>query len=99
VPLSDNGQIAHQSGLRYGQSWPNTSAALAPRCNGYLWIVLREPGNNTPLRAVNGHCLGCGYRLAWIVFRGKRDSARGLERERGLSKNGNKIVTARFSLG
>jgi hypothetical protein len=30
-----------------------------PRCNGYVGIVLREPGRNTPLQAVNGKCLGC----------------------------------------
>ena len=35
-----------------------------PRCAGYLGIVLREPGRNTPLQAVNGHCLKCDYRLA-----------------------------------
>jgi hypothetical protein len=29
----------------------------SPQCNGYLGIVLREPGRNTPVRAVNGHCL------------------------------------------
>jgi hypothetical protein len=57
-----------------------------PRCNGYVGIVLGEPGRNSPLQAVNGHCLRCGYRLAWIVIRGKRDSTRGLERERRLSK-------------
>jgi hypothetical protein len=57
-----------------------------PRCNGYVGIVLHEPGRNTPLQAVNGHCLGCGYRLAWIVIRGKRDTVRGLERERRLNK-------------
>ena len=38
-----------------------------PLCNGYLGIVLREPGRNTPVRAVNGHC-----RLAWIVISGKQ---------------------------
>jgi C4-type Zn-finger protein len=43
-----------------------------PRCNGYLGIVLREPGRNTPVRAVNGHCLKCGYRMAWIVIKGKQ---------------------------
>lgn len=42
-----------------------------PRCNGYLGIVLREPGRNVPLQAVNGHCLGCGYRMSWIVIQGK----------------------------
>jgi hypothetical protein len=45
-----------------------------PRCAGYLGIVLREPGRNTPLQAVNGHCLKCDYRLAWIVIRGGRGS-------------------------
>ena len=40
-----------------------------PRCAGYLGIVLREPGRNTPLQAVNGHCLKCDYRLARIVVR------------------------------
>ena len=25
-----------------------------------------------PVRAVNGHCLKCGYRLAWIVIKGKQ---------------------------
>lgn len=35
-------------------------ARACPRCNGYLGIVLREPGRNTPLMAINGHCLKCG---------------------------------------
>jgi hypothetical protein len=47
-------------------------ARPCPRCNGYLGIVLRESGRNTPVRAVNGHCLRCGYRLAWIVISGKQ---------------------------
>jgi hypothetical protein len=46
-------------------------ARPCPRCNGYLGIVLREPGRNVPVRAVNGHCLKCDYRLAWIVIKGK----------------------------
>jgi len=37
-----------------------------------LWIILPQPGRNTPLQSVNGHSLGCGYRLAWIVIRGTR---------------------------
>ena len=49
-------------------------ARACPRCNGYLGIVLREPGRNTPLRAINGHSLKCGYRLAWILVRGKMKS-------------------------
>ena len=47
-------------------------ARPCPRCNGYLGIVLREPGRNVPVRAVNGRCLKCDYRLAWIVIRGKQ---------------------------
>src|SRR5882724_7000464 len=46
--------------------------ASGARCNGHLGIVLHEPCRNVPLQAVNGHCLGCGYRLAWILIRGKR---------------------------
>ena len=44
------------------------------RCNGYLGIVLHEPVRSVPLQAVNGHCLGCGYRLSWIVIRGGQSS-------------------------
>jgi hypothetical protein len=40
-------------------------ARTCPRCNGYLGIVLREAGRNVPIRAVNGHCFTCDYRLAW----------------------------------
>src|SRR5436309_5569627 len=43
-----------------------------PKCNGYIGIVLREPGRNTPFQAINGRCLQCGYRLAWIAIRGKQ---------------------------
>jgi hypothetical protein len=46
-------------------------ARPCPRCDGYLGIVLRDWGRNMPVRAVNGHCLKCDYRLAWIVIRGK----------------------------
>jgi len=31
-------------------------------------IVLREPGRNMPLQAVNGYCLGCDCGLAWILI-------------------------------
>ena len=44
-----------------------------PRCNGYLGIVLREPGRNVPLQAVNGHCLGCG--LSHVVDSDSRPTA------------------------
>jgi hypothetical protein len=50
-------------------------ARSCPQWNGYLGIVLREPGHNVPVRAVNGHCLKCDYRLAWIVIKGKQAAA------------------------
>jgi hypothetical protein len=34
-----------------------------------------SPGSNRWLQAVNGQCLGCSYRLAWIVIRGGRGYA------------------------
>jgi len=34
-------------------------------------VILRELGRDTPLQAVNGHCLRCSYRLVWIVIKGK----------------------------
>ena len=37
------------------------------RCNGSVGIIMRVPGRNVPLQAVNGHCLDCGYRMSWIV--------------------------------
>jgi hypothetical protein len=49
---------------------PKYLARSCPRCSGYLGIVLRERRRNTPLRAINGRCVECGYRLAWIL-RGK----------------------------
>jgi hypothetical protein len=57
-------------------------ARSCPRCNSYLGIVLREPDRNVPVRAVNGHCLKCDYRLAWIVINGKRAAAQQSVRER-----------------
>jgi len=56
-------------------------ARSCPRCcNGYLGIILREPGCNTPLQAVNGHCLRCGHPMAWIVIRGNSNKRRVLKR-------------------
>jgi len=50
-----------------------------PRCNGYVGIVLREPGRDT-LQAVNGSCLRCSYRMAWIVMQSKsRSAVRGID--------------------
>jgi hypothetical protein len=39
------------------------------RCDGYLGIVLPE---RKRVRAINGRCLNCGYRLAWLLFLGNR---------------------------
>ena len=47
-------------------------AQTYPRCNGYVGIIMRDPGRNVPLQAVNGHCLDCGCRMSWIVIRGRK---------------------------
>jgi hypothetical protein len=58
-----------------------------PRCrNGYVGIVMRKPGN-TRLQAVNGQCLGCGYRLAWIVIQSKGRSAVRADRRLSIRSN------------
>jgi len=42
-----------------------------------LGIVVRKPNPNTPVQAINGRCLLCGYRLAWLVVRGEKTSGAG----------------------
>jgi C4-type Zn-finger protein len=42
-----------------------------PKCNGYLGIVVPERKVKMPVQAINGRCLKCGYRLAWVLVRGK----------------------------
>ena len=37
-----------------------------PKCNGYLGIVIPERK-----QAINGRCLKCGKRLAWVLVRVK----------------------------
>ena len=44
-----------------------------PKCRGVLAITVRPPQENPPLQAVNGRCIRCGYRMAWVVIRGKRN--------------------------
>jgi hypothetical protein len=39
-----------------------------PKCNGYLGIVVPERQAKMPVQAINGRCLKCGYRLAWVLF-------------------------------
>src|SRR5262245_56431959 len=38
------------------------------RCGGHVSIYLNQPEQGTPFQAVNGHCVRCAYRLAWIVI-------------------------------
>jgi hypothetical protein len=52
-------------------------ARSCPRCTGYLGIVVRKPRRNTRLEAINGHCAECGYRMAWILMRGKESALSG----------------------
>jgi hypothetical protein len=55
-----------------------------PRCDGHLGIVLRESGRTVSVQAINGHCVTCGYRLAWILIRG-REAVRRIATARRLS--------------
>src|SRR4030095_346997 len=45
-------------------------ARACPGCNAYLEIVLLDLGYKVAHQTVNGRCLECGYRLAWIVMSG-----------------------------
>ena len=47
-------------------------ARSCPRCNGYLGIVIPQTKRKLTVRSVNGQCLKCGYRLAWILIAGRR---------------------------
>src|SRR5262245_7982316 len=38
---------------------------------------MRKPIRNSPLQAINGHCLMCGYRLAWILVQGRKSALEG----------------------
>ena len=42
-----------------------------PRCRGLMGVVVQRP-QGTSLQAVNGKCVRCRHRLAWIVIRGNR---------------------------
>jgi hypothetical protein len=41
-----------------------------PKCNGYLGIVVPELRAKMPVQAINGRCVKCGYRLAWVLVLG-----------------------------
>jgi hypothetical protein len=38
-----------------------------PKCKGYLVIVIPEWKTKIAVQAINGRCLKCGYRLAWVL--------------------------------
>ena len=42
-----------------------------PRCRGLMGVTVQGP-EGTALQAVNGKCVRCRHRLAWIVIRGNR---------------------------
>lgn len=61
-------------------------ARAHPRCNGYVGIVIREPGRNVPLQDVNGRCSGCAYHMAGIVIRGKGQSSASMQKRDQLGR-------------
>ena len=56
-----------------------------PKCNGYLGIVA------DPVQAINGRCLKCGYRLAWVVDSRETSAERAVRRLSGLIRGVEKI--------
>jgi hypothetical protein len=46
-------------------------ARTCPKRDGYLGIVVPERKAKMSVQAINGRCLKCGYRLAWVLVRGK----------------------------
>ena len=51
-------------------------ARLCPRCGGFMIVKVFEPEPHTAIQAVNGRCVRCQDRLAWMMIRGKRRSLR-----------------------
>jgi hypothetical protein len=52
-------------------------ARSCPRCGAYAGITMRDPVRSAPIQALNGRCVGCSYRLVWIVIRAsKKDRQR-----------------------
>jgi hypothetical protein len=37
-----------------------------------LGIVVPEQKTKVPVQAINGRCLKCGYRLAWVLVRAEK---------------------------
>jgi len=88
---SRNTSVHTLSSLRAGDGQNTTAKAMArwfaracPRCNGYVWISIRQPESDLLLQAVNGRCVRCQYRLAWVVIRdGRLPRPVGVRRSRG----------------
>jgi hypothetical protein len=72
-------------------------ARACPRCNGYVDVTLHGAERDTPLKAVNGRCLKCSYRLAWIVIKGGRKALK-LRGHGKLYPARSRTVTLRRSL-
>ena len=51
-------------------------AKACPQCGGYLGITMRGPLKRAPIKAINGYCVRCDYRMAWLVLDGKRSAER-----------------------
>ena len=57
-----------------------------PRCRGFMGVIVRRP-EGTSLQAVNGKCVRCRHRLAWIVILGNRTQRTRLYPEPLIAKN------------
>jgi Zn ribbon nucleic-acid-binding protein len=51
-------------------------ARACPHCKGYVDIMMRKSERSIPLRAVDGRCVKCSYRMAWIVISGGRKAVK-----------------------
>ena len=54
-------ELGKRASLTEKQLMARYLARACPRCNGYLGIVIREPGRNVPLQAVNGRCTRASF--------------------------------------
>lgn len=75
--VDGSGDAARSAGVGLRGIFRRFVAPLPPRiparAAGAMWeLPLREPQKNAPVRAVNRGCVGCSYRLAWIVVKGSK---------------------------
>ena len=64
--------------------WAKYLQRSCPKCNGYWGIVVPERKDKMSVQAINGRCLKCGYRLAWVLIRGKTSAILAVSECRGL---------------